>query len=264
MLTVAVSTTACASSSGSHTSTTLGGPPPPPGALLFDGAFGPATSRPRLVTNEYARANPHARDAIRSDDWVVTSGSLFERDGVAWSGRPDGVSPGPESHSHTDSAVFRMVTARRSFRDVAVTVRFRNLGLTRTKRTPARPWDGIHMFLRYVSPAELYYASVNRRDGTVTVKKKVRGGNDQIDGGTYTTLATGRRHVPYGEWQTAEAIVRDVGRDVVIDVYVDGRRVVHALDHGQGGRAPLTRPGGTGIRADNCEFEISSFTVTQA
>ena len=48
-----------------------------------------------------------------------------------------------------------------------------------------------------------------------------------------------------------------------ITVYVDGHLVVAALDHGQGGREPITKPGRVGIRADNCNFEVASFEVAK-
>jgi hypothetical protein len=238
------------------------GPPPELGRTVFTGSFA-ATGLGGLVTNEYATWNRASAGAVRDDDWIVTSGSLFSRDGFGWSGVPDGTSPGPRSVGSNGSAVFRMTTRPSGFGDVAVRLRFRNLGLTSTTRTPKQAWDGIHVFLRYASPAELYYASLNRRDGTVAVKKKVHGGAHEVDGGTYTTLATGHFAVPYGAWQEAEAVVRDVGHDVAISVYVDGRLVVAALDHGQGGRAPITEPGRVGIRADNCNFEVASFEVAK-
>jgi hypothetical protein len=238
------------------------GPPPKLGPVVFRGSFAP-TGTSRLVTNEYATWNPSAPSAVHAADWIVTSGSLFSRNGNGWSGVPDGTSPGPQSSPTNGSAVFRMTTSANDFEDVAVLMRFRNHGLTSTARTPKQPWDGVHVFLRYSSAAQLYYASLNRRDGTVAIKKKVRGGPQEVDGGTYTTLATGHWKVPYGQWQDAEAVVRTVGHDVAISVYVDGHLVVAAVDHGQGGRAPLTKPGRVGIRADNCNFDVSSFVVAR-
>src|SRR5438270_13153385 len=45
-----------------------------------------------LVTNEYATEHPGA--GANSPTWMVTSGSLFRRDGLGWSGPPDTVAPG--------------------------------------------------------------------------------------------------------------------------------------------------------------------------
>jgi hypothetical protein len=50
--------------------------------------------------------------------------------------------------------------------------------------------------LRYQSETSLYYASINRRDGTSVIKKKVTGGPD--NGGTYYDLTPYVAHaVPY-------------------------------------------------------------------
>src|SRR5438552_719837 len=60
------------------------------------GVYRPALGGPdRLLTNEYAHANPDDGTAVRSSDWDVTSGSLFASDGAGWTGTPDAASPGP-------------------------------------------------------------------------------------------------------------------------------------------------------------------------
>ena len=66
-----------------------------------------------LITNQRIQSIPH-------QDWLVTSGSLFARNGAAWSGVPDDVRPDPESRWSTNSSVFRMRSHRDDLRDVVV------------------------------------------------------------------------------------------------------------------------------------------------
>src|SRR4051794_25979672 len=104
-------------------------------------------------------------------DWLVTSGTLRMSNGMLWSGVPDGEVPDPDS-GRTGSAVLRAVTTRRDYMDATVHLEMRLAGLTSTERTPQHDWDGVHMFLRYGSPDELYVADLARRDGQLTIKRK--------------------------------------------------------------------------------------------
>lgn len=230
----------------------------PADASFYDG-FDRA---PGLITNEYAYWNPTSPLAVTSPDWQQTSGSLFARNGVAWSGRPDGSAPDALSTTATDSAVFRVNTARYDFGNVDVAFRLRVAGLTTTDRTPAQAWDGVHIFLRRRSESELYYASVDRRDGSVVIKKKCDGGT--TNGGTYYTLASspaGAYPIPLGAWQAVAAGVHDnADGSVHLQLWRDGALVLDTVDAGTG-CTPLTGAGSTGIRGDNTEFEVGDFTV---
>lgn len=225
--------------------------------------FAPRLSGPdRLLTNEYAHWNPQDPRSRTSRDWDVTSGSLFVRHGVAWSGRPDPATPDATSSRGTGSSVFRMTTRRRDFGDVAVALRLHDLGLTSAGRAPASEIDGVHVFLRWQSPAELYVVSLNRRDGLIVIKKKRPGG--PANGGTYVTLGQTRYAVPYGRWQDFAVRIKTSGGDLVtIAVRRSGRDVLSAVDDGTEGPAILSR-GAVGIRGDNCEFEFRDFRVTRA
>lgn len=229
-----------------------------PPDVVFHDPFGPSSG---LVTNEYAMWNPSASDAIVSPDWEMTSGSLLARDGWAWTGVPDGSSPDSGSAVTTGSAVFRLNTRRFDFEAVDVAFRLRVDGLVTTSRTPATAWDGVHVFLRYQSESELYYASVNRRDGAVVIKKKCAGGD--ANGGTYVTLAsTGRTHpIPFGvEQAIAAGIADNADGSVTIRVWRDGALVLEATDAGAG-CAPLHGTGAVGVRGDNAEFLLDDITV---
>lgn len=225
--------------------------------------FAPRFSGPdRLVTNEFAHWNPGVPGEHVSRDWDVTSGSLFVRRGVAWSGVPDAAAPDAGSAHGTGSSVFRMTSRRHDFGDVTVSLRLRDLGLTRAGRAVPSEIDGVHLFLRWQSPEELYVVSLNRRDDLMVVKKKLPGGD--ANGGRYVTLGQRRYAVPYGRWQAFAVRIRTTGGALVaISVLREGRPLLSATDDGQKGPAILT-PGAVGLRGDDCQFEFTDFRVTRA
>lgn len=213
-----------------------------------------------LVTNEYAHWNPDSPSAVHSPDWDMTSGSLFIENGFAYSGVPDGNSPGPTSSTYTGSSVFRLNTKRFDFGSVSVRFDLRIDALSSTSRTPAVAWDGIHVFMRYQSEEQLYYASVDRRDGTVVIKKKCAGG--PTNGGTYYTLGS-RSGFPiqFGAWENVGAdIVDNTDGSVTLRLWRNGSMLLEVVDRGTG-CAPLTGTGATGIRGDNAEFYFDGFIV---
>ncbi len=215
-----------------------------------------------LVTNEYAYRNPHARDARRSQDWVVTSGSLFAFDGAGWTGPVDGDSPGPASSDATGSAVLRAVSARDDFGDVKVSLALDVGRFTTTERTGEESYDGVHIFLRYTSPESLYAVTVCRRDGLAVVKRKEpRGDSDE---GVYTTLAELRMPCAVRKWQQYAVTVRDVDEGVRITLAAGDRTVLSVLDNGYGGEAPLRGAGRVGVRGDNTDFRFRDLTVRAA
>jgi hypothetical protein len=216
----------------------------------------------RLLTNEYAHWNPGAPGSHMSADWSVTSGSLFLRHGVAWTGVPDAKTPDAASAGGTGSSVFRMTSHRRDFDDVTLAFRLRNLGLISNGRAAASEIDGVHVLVRWQSPAEFYVVSVNRRDNLVVVKKKLPGGD--VNGGTYITLGQAPSPVAYGTWQSFQVHVKTTGSTLVtISVEQHKQTVLTALDDGTHGRAILA-PGAVGLRGDNCQFEFASFKVLPA
>jgi hypothetical protein len=232
---------------------------PSPTTVLFQDRF----DRPDgLLTNEYATWNPANGDSVSSADWVQNSGSLFVRSGAAWSGVPDGGSPDATSTTATGSAVLRVTTRRQDLASVRVRLLLRVDRLVTTSRTPATDWDGVHVLLRYRSEEQLYYASVDRRDGSLAIKKKCPGGT--TNGGTYTTLAAtppGSHPIPYGTWhQAAVGVVDNADGSVTIRIFRDGQRVLQAVDRGAG-CAPIRGGGAVGIRGDNAQFAFDDFSV---
>ena len=156
--------------------------------------------------------------------------------------------------------MFRLTTKRYDFTNVAVDFSLVNVAFTSTATTPPVAWDGVHVLLRYQNEESLYYTSVNRRDGTVVIKKKVPGGPS--NGGTYYTLATAIRSFAPGTVQGVRAtVVTNADGSVGIKLYRGGVLAVQATDAGTGG-PPITHAGAVGIRGDNDEFRFDDFTVT--
>jgi hypothetical protein len=216
----------------------------------------------QLLTNEYAYWNPDDPSAVESRRWEMTSGSLFLRDEMAWSGVPDDVEPDATSSNGTNSAVFRMVSRRSDIGHAEVSFDLIHHGFVSTPSTPALPTDGVHVFLRYQSEQELYYASVNRRDGLIVVKKKVPGGSENE--GTYYTLATAEQPFTFGELQAVRTTIRTTptGTVVIRILRPDGTTALRAEDTGIGGPV-ITAPGRVGIRGDNSEFSFDDFKVAE-
>ena len=232
-------------------------PAPPPAGLLVSDHFAVADG---LVTSEYAYWNPSDAAALVSPIWQLDSGSLFARNGAGWTGVPDDVVPNASASNGNDSAIFRLVTKRSDLGDVAVSFQLNNAGLSQTASTPAEDWDGVHVFLRYQSQTSLYYASINRRDGTAVIKKKVTGGPD--NGGTYYELTPYVSHaVPYGSWQQITATVRNnPDGSVTIRLLAGGTLVAQATDTGVG--APRSRR--PGASASGVTTATSSSTTSRS
>lgn len=195
-----------------------------------------------------------------SDDttWEVTSGTLFRDGGTGWTGRPDG----GDTPGSTGSAVFRMVSADRHFADLDMSVTLRVDALVETQRTPAQDYDGAHIWVRYRSDRELYAISVDRRDGTMIIKKKCPGGDS--NGGTYYDLSPSLPDVPIPlrQWQHVAVSVRDLPDGTVRIAAARDGTSIEATDRGVGCPA-LRGGGGVGIRGDNAELRLASVVVDQ-
>jgi hypothetical protein len=217
-----------------------------------------------LVTNEFAHWNPRHAAAVRSETWDVTSGSLFASGGRGWTGRPDRQVPDEQSARSTNSAVFRLLSHEDRFEDVRVALDLHVDEFLAGAGGQLQDWDGVHIFLRYQSAQELYYASVARRDGTVVAKKKnpVDTESSSLTGESgYHTLASTHEGVHPG-WHHVEARVRTLGggSGTAIEVSIDGDPVLDAQDRGVGG-PPISSRGRVGIRGDNTEFHVDNVVV---
>ena len=233
-------------------------------ALVIGGVVGcgSASSQPPVIEDSFTGPDGLiAAEKSKTADptpWDVTSGSLFRDAGEGWTGRPDaGQRPGD-----TGSAVFRMVSQQRDLSNVHMSLRLKVDGLSESDRTPAQTYDGAHIWLRYKSDRELYAVSVDRRDGTMVIKKKCVGGDE--NGGTYYELDRPivDAPIPFGQWQQVEVSVRDLpDGTVAISASRDGR-VFEAVDRGIG-CPPLRGDGGVGIRGDNADLRFDDIRVVR-
>lgn len=216
----------------------------------------------QLITNERAYFDPHAPGTRTSQDWIVTSGSLFSYNGAGWTGVPDGVRPNATSSNGTDSAVFRAVTRRADFINVTVSFQLKIVGLVTTPRTPAGAFDGVHVFLRYQNYQDLYVVSVYRRDGMVAVKEKVPGGPS--DGGTYYTLAEALHSIPIHAWVPIHVTIVTLTSKAVRISLIIGNHQVLKMTEPASRVPPILTAGRVGLRGDNCEFYFRDFAVKPA
>lgn len=239
-------------------------------------SFSRPHGRNRLITNQYAFFNRHDPAAVRSARWEMSSGSLFSRRGVGWSGRPDLTRPNASSRNGTGSAVFRLRTRRSDFRNVRVKadVRVLHWSATRPRELPA-----VVLWVRYASPRRLYWPSVLRADGRVEIAKKVPGGPHPVNGGTYYTLppytSAERWPVRLRRWYHMAVTVRTGHGKVTIATYRDGRLMQRGVDRGPGQvvrdtetgdwvtnpTRPIFARGRLGVRADNADFELRNYRV---
>lgn len=216
----------------------------------------------KLITNEHAYFKPHALGTRTSQDWIVTSGSLFSYNGAGWTGVPDGVRPNATSSNGTDSAVFRVVTRRADFTNVTVSFQLKIARLVTTPRTPSNAFDGIHVFLRYQNYQDLYVVSVYRRDGMVAVKEKVPGGPS--DGGTYYTLKEAPYRTPIHTWVPVNITIVTLTSKAVRIRLIIGNHQVLTMTEPASRVPPILSAGRVGLRGDNCEFYFRDFTVNRA
>lgn len=210
----------------------------------------------RLVTNEYAGNEPEASDAVVSSSWDVTSGSLFVRDEMGWTGVPDHESPRADSTSATGSAVFRAFP--RAQIDGNSVVSLRLLPIRFVDDQNPQDWDGVHILTRVRGETEFYSVSLLRRDGTVVIKRKFPGGPS--NGGTYATLAAAAAPLSTGDWHDVRVETTDVDGTVRIVLWLDGAPVLEAIDGGDLGQ-PITGPTMIGVRGDNAEFGIDDLVI---
>ncbi|WP_143336621.1 hypothetical protein [Corynebacterium pacaense] len=240
---VALSLSSCASPArpGDSNSATSGG------------AWQPAFAQEsELVTNEWAYRNSASTLAVRSQDWLATSGSLFSRDGGGWSGNPDGDSPDPSSSNATGSSVLRTVSQREDFSDFKVSTQIRINEFSTTPRTPAMDYDGVHFFTNYQDHDNFDSLSLCRRDGAVVIKSK-----DPANGSDpYVTLDQTDLPCSIGTWYTVEIDVRRDGNNQIITYYRDGVEVLsHTIEKSS------LQPGRIGWRSDNVDFQFRDFAV---
>ena len=256
-----------------------------PGAKLLASYAPPFANG--LITNEFAYFNQGEPGAKTSPIWQMTSGSLFAKNSVFWTGNPDSCSAGPNTLSSncTDSDVFRLNTARTFPSNIKVSLALKqNKDIHNSNCNDGDTcWYGTHIWLRYQNQYNLYYASVNRADGEVAIKRKVPCGSD--DSGTYFVLGNYVKHdFKSGAWNTySVSIQTNAVGSVTIKLFDDASSTTKPIDVGtdRGGSnsnwsskcttpghyptsayKPITAAGSVGVRGDYANFEFTDFRVT--
>lgn len=251
---------------GTVTPTPTPTPTPSPSGSLedrFDGSDG-------LITNEWAYWSGADPRAVKSANWEMSSGSMFRKAGQMWTGIPDDkyVGTDPLSATWNHSAIFRATTKRKDFKNVSVAFRLNNLGYTQTASTPPVAWDGVHVFLRFQSEFSLYYASVNRRDNTIMIKKKIPGGPSNQ--GTYWNGKIQPFPAPLNTWTNYACTAKDNGPNVDFAIYANGSLIFTDTDDGKTWKSavvgavqgpPLQVAGAVGFRIDNSQCLADDFVV---
>lgn len=221
-----------------------------------------------VVANEYAESHPGEPGIHVLPLWEITSGTLFARDGSAYSGLPDN---GWDEAGHpavdidsvvkNGSSVLRAITKQADFLNVSVQFKVTKLQLVSTPpRTPAKKVDGLHVFIRRQTEHNTYYVDVSRRDNVLTMKKKLPDPSTGFTKGKYYPLGD---PVPFELTFGTERSVRVDASSfangfVSLRLYIDGSLVHQVVDCSPD--AILTG-GATGIRGDNCEFTFDDFEV---
>ncbi len=211
-----------------------------------------------LITNEFAYWNPLHNSAIIDPDWEMTGGTLRRINKRAWTGIPDSCTPNALSVPCTNSNVFRLVTTDKTFTSVKV-----SFLLNVSDIKAGNDWNGVHVFIGYVSEESLYYASIARKDGKVVIKKKVPGGVS--NGGTYYNLST-YNIAPFRLNSDARVRVEkrnNLDGSVTINAFVRGVLIASATDYLGGIDGNPILSGGVGIRGDYTNFTFDEFTAAQ-
>ncbi len=258
--------------------------PPPTTSAILASYTAPATNG--LITNEFAHFNHGNGHAVISADWDMTSGSLFAHGNVFWTGNPDTCDgPNALSTNCTDSDVFRLNTVKSFAGNIKVSLSLKqNIDIHNTScNTDDTCWYGIHAWLRYQNPFNLYYVSLNRADGQVVIKRKVPCGGS--DDGTYFVLGSYARHdFTPGVWSKYTITIQtNANQSVTINLYDTAASATQPIASGtdRGGTnpawspscttpghyrsasyTPITAAGNVGIRGDYTNFDFTDLQIT--
>ena len=238
---------------------------PTGGTVLLSDNFEVPLGLNSLITNEYAFWNLSDLLAVRAPRWEMTSGSLFSKNGVGWTGVPDLTAPDRYSQRSTGSSVFRLRTARSDFGNVLQTASARINGFYGFPDRPAVAWDGVVLWPRYLTEFNLYFAYALRKDGRVSLTKKCPGGTsgdpNYYNGGTYYDLTPETYYAPtvLGQWYSLATSAKDnPDGSVTIKLYRDGNVVAQATDSGSAARRSGRRASSVSGRTTRTRTSLST------
>ncbi len=241
-----------------------------------------------IITNEYAYFNPSDPSRPISADWEMDSGCLFRSSNTGTTGTPDTntgsstINCSPYNNNNT----FRLNTKASYSGNTSVYLDVKqNTNIHDANcNTTDTCWHGTHVWTRYQNQYNLYYASVNRADGQVVLKRKVPCGTD--NSGTYFVLGSG--YVSGHDWtagttkQYKLTTVDNVGGSVTLSLYdmaySTSTPIVTGTDsggtnpnwtagcstpghYGSASYTPLTSSGKVGVRGDYANFTIDNISV---
>lgn len=250
--------------------------------LVFQDSF---QQEDGLISNEYAYWNEkYDIPVISSDSWLVSSGSFFVQNESGWTGIPSSCTPNEISSNCTNSNTFRLNTKQKfaGKTEVSFSLRQNQDSHNPNCKDNGTCWHGVHLWLRHQNQYNLYYASIQRADGKVVIKRKVPCGTDNK--GTYITLS---KYIPHnwtvGNWINYSVTI-DTNADgfVQIDLYDESSNpiipIASGIDRGgvnpqwheicsTPGRypsedyTPIIEAGSVGIRGDYVDFNVRDFMV---
>ncbi len=240
-----------------------------------------------LITNEYAYYNQQDSTSKLSQNWQMTSGSLFARNGYYWTGNSDSCdAPNANSTNCNNSEVFRLNSTRQFAGNINVSLSLiQNKDIHNTNcNDDDSCWHGTHIWLRYLSQYNLYYVSVNRADGQVVIKRKVPCGDD--NSGTYFVLGDYLKHdFKSSTWNSYSTTIQtNSDGSVTIKLFDNSISKVNPIDTAtdRGGTnpnwstsckvsgkysstlyPPITQTGSIGLRGDYSNFEFTNLVVSK-
>lgn len=231
-----------------------------------------------LLTNEYAYRNPTDPQAVLSESWVTSSGSVFTQEQTAWTGILDSCSPDPVSSICTNSNVFRLWSKQKFGGNINVSFRLRQNGSANLPEA----WYGTHIILRQLNPYNFYSLSVNRLDENIVIKRKVPCGPSNQ--GTYYNISKFVTH----EWEPdiwneyMVSIKTEASGNVWLGIYDNSQEppelLVSGIDTGgtnenwhsdcqtegaypTSAYSPITESGYIGVRGDFVNFNFDDFQL---
>src|SRR5262249_15170031 len=114
--------------------------------------------------------------------------------------------------------------------------------------------DGCSLLLRKQGPSRYYEISINRRDNTVSIRKRA--------GELFFLTAEIPHAAGYDRWQQIHALARDrQDGSVSIELYAEGALLASAVDDGTLGGPSIRLPRNIELAAENARIDVAAFSV---
>lgn len=215
----------------------------------------PFNDRDGIISNEFSYWHANKACPYSSPLWNITSGTLFAKNGVGYSGNPTKqTSSICNSNIATNSAVFTMDTKQNDFENVKISLDYK-LGAHSISTDTGNSYDGLHLLLGEKDTQNTYTVSLFRWDSVAVIKKKVAG--------NYFNLANEKttQSNSLNTWHHADIYFTTNDTSVKIEENIDGNTTVSSIDKNSYGES--YKNGAVGIQGNNTEFYIKNFTIAQ-